>query len=439
MGCFRRLKRFLVELNLFETSDTNERTLYVQRWSTRIYICVLLLSMSILLAQHGLTVKIKLHEVNNLSLDSYYKLQKLHPDINCPCSEISAPYGSFLTLTPIYHPICSSGFISQRWIEMLVDDMTAFHFPGDFRATASTQFQVLRELCRFSEATFNNSIQSLLKREFISSAVLSEDRWSHEIQIEIDSVRDTTLINVQHRILFTGSFITSSLLGSGIQTTISLLLQGVDDVAYIDLFRNRFPALYNEYECSCDDGDICYFPSSFYNANKVDNIGHITDGYAPSELLSGVKNWFTGCSPLRSVLHSSFNDSFISNQAALNEIATLLNFSSQSNMPTSLNLTESNLMTNGGTGIFNDLLDTSFLLNTVITHNYPNYFKQCRPASCFYSVRQYSSFLYIFTSLLSLYGGISVVLRFIIPYLVTNWVKRFKRRFRTPVVTGMFV
>ena len=431
MGSFSRLKRYLIELNLFETIDADEGTIYAQRWSTRIYICVLLLSMTSFLVQHGLSVKTELIEVKNPSLESHYKLQKRYPDVKCPCSQISASYGSFVTLIPIYHPICSSGFISQAWIEMLVDNMTAFRFFGDFRATASTQFQVLRELCRFSRATFNTSIESLLKREFISSAVLSEERWRDEIQIEIDSVHDTTLLNVQQRISFLQSFIIYSFFGSGIQTSFTVELYGMPDQAAIWVSPIYYSAEYMQL-CACDDSGFCHSPSSFYNVSMVDGVTIIYSHIPSLEAVSDVNNWLTGCWALTSVLQSSFNDSFISNQAALNEIATHFNWSSQSNIPISLNLTESNLKT-GSTRTFNDLLQAGFLLNTVVRRNYSSYFEQCRPASCFYSRKQYSSFLHIFTSLLSLYGGLSVVLRFIIPNLVTIWVKRFMHRFRISV------
>jgi hypothetical protein len=59
---------------------------------------------------------------------------------------------------------------------MLFDNMTAFRFPGDFRATASTQFQVLRELCNMSQTALNNDIQLFYDKEFISGALLSENR-----------------------------------------------------------------------------------------------------------------------------------------------------------------------------------------------------------------------------------------------------------------------
>ena len=136
------LRRSLLHLNLFETDATDERTVQVQRWSTRVYICALILCISILSIQHGLHVEQWIVETKNPSLESYLYLRNRYTDVNCPCSQISAAFGSFATFKPLFHPICSSEFLSQTWIEMLVDEMTPFRYPGDFRAVASS---VLRD------------------------------------------------------------------------------------------------------------------------------------------------------------------------------------------------------------------------------------------------------------------------------------------------------
>ena len=260
-------------------------------------------------------------------------------------------------------------------------------------------------------------------------------RWVIEIEAVIDSFLANTMTNMKHRLSFLESFIVFSLLSSGIQTPISLLLGVENDLVVINPTRNLYPASFNEYYCSCDDGGICYLPSSFYDAGIVDNGEDLTGELLQSELLLVVKNWFTGCWALKSILLASFNDSFLTNQTALDEITAYLSWSSQSVLPTSLNLTESK-ETNGSTGIFSDLVDTVFIETTVIKRNYSAYFQQCRPQSCLFSIKQHSSFLYIFTSLLTIYGGLSVVLRFIIPFLVAILVKRFARRFAIPVNTG---
>jgi hypothetical protein len=437
VGFLRRLGRFLVDLNLFETDDTDERTIHVQRWSTRAYICVLCYFICILLFQDGLHVETRLIEVRNPSLESYIKLQNLYGDVNCPCSQISVSYGSFVMLAPIYHSICSSGFISQTWIEMLSDKMTAFRFVGDFRATAGLQFQILRELCQFSQSALNNDILSFYDSEFISGSLLNEDQWHVEIGTAIAASLDNSFTNVKHRISFFRSFVKYNLLVSGIETSIVLELEMKNGLTVVNLQPISYQVFEKANYCECDNDVICYFPSSIYNVGLFDIYAQVFYYTLESQRSFVLKDWFVGCWALESLLLSSFNNSFLNNQTELNLIAMYFNWASDSILPTVLNLNESNKI-NGSTGTFNDLLQTFFVENVVTELNYSVYFEQCRAQSCFYSIKQHSSFLDIFTSLLALYGGLSVVLRFLIPLLVAFLIKHLTHPAEAPVDIGEF-
>ena len=435
--CLWRLGRYLISSNLFETDETDEISIRIQRCSTYIYIVVLFFSMYILLFQNVFEVDSQMIEVKNLSLDSYLKLRSLYTDINCPCSQISTLYGSFVVLVPTYHPICSSEFISQTWIEILVDNMTAFRFVGDFRATASTQFQILRELCYFSQLVLNNNIEAFYDTEYISGALLTEYQWHIEIKAAIDAFLDDSLTNVAHRISFLRSFVTFNLLVSGIQTSMSLILQPETNSATVDLERNFYHLSVDGPYCACDDGGVCFLPSGFYNVDMFNNNADIMYDTLESELSYVLKNWFTGCWALQSLLISSFNDSFLTNQVELNLMARYFGWSSASMLPSVLNLTESNNINITG-GTFNDLLENLFIENVVTEFNYSIYFEQCQAQSCFYSTKKNAGTLYLLTSLLSLYGGLSVVLRFLIPRLVAYLVRRFWRRTEVPYNIGEF-
>ncbi|CAF0785764.1 unnamed protein product [Adineta steineri] len=140
IGLIRRLGKFCKEFNVFETDATDTTSIDIQRWSTRIYIFLLLFCISGLLLDRGLRVETQLVEVENPSVELYMELQETHSDISCLCSQISVAYGSFVELNLIYESVCSSGFVSQTWIEMLVNDITTQGHPGDFRASASLMF-----------------------------------------------------------------------------------------------------------------------------------------------------------------------------------------------------------------------------------------------------------------------------------------------------------
>ena len=425
-GSFRQVGRFLVNLNLFQTDTTDQARIYDQRWSTRVYLFLLLSSMCILLVQNALRIEDRLIEVRNPSIESFLELQKRYSDVSCPCSRISAPYGSFVTLIPVYHPICSSEFISQTWIDMLFDNMTVYRFAGDFRTTASTQFQVLRTLCQFSQNTLSDSVRSFSESEFISGTLLSERRWRIETEAVINAFLDSTFTNARHRMAFLRSFVTFSLLVSGIQTPIALVIVKHNEL----LVATTAPIFYQRSEdddyCACDDGGVCYFSSKLYNAGVTDNYVFITYWVFQVNASLTLKNWFTGCWALESVLRSSTTDNFFSNQTVLDQLATYFDWGSDSGIPTALTLGESSEK-DGSNGTFDGLLQTLFVEKTMTELKYSIYFDQCYAQSCFYSDREHQSILYSVTSLLALYGGLSFVLRFLTPYLVVFVMKRFRR------------
>jgi hypothetical protein len=429
-GCLKRMKLFLVNFNLFETNALDEQTISIQRWSTRVYISAMTICMCSLIVQAGIDINTQLIEVKNPTLDEYHSLEKLHEDLHCPCSQIATLYGSFFIVIPIYHRICTSDFISETWIAMIVDNMTAYRYIGDFRATASTQFQALRELCRFSQTTLNKSIQSFLETEFISGVLLNENRWHIEIDSASNAFLDSRYTNGKHKISFLRSFISFNLLIPGIQTAMTLRNYGNEDQLEVLPNIHPFHADVDAAYCRCDEYDTCYVHSAFYNITTYDH-GYFLEFWQPeTNRILLLKNWSVGCWALQSVLGSSVTSSFLNNQTVLNMVATYLNWPLDVTIPNALNLTSDS------TGIVSDLLQTLFTQSIVNSRNYSTYFKQCQVKSCFYSIKEHPSVLYTVTALLSLYGGLSAFLRFLVPRLVLFIAKRLERRKGVDAVGG---
>lgn len=123
------------------------------------------------------------------------------------------------------------------------------------------------------------------------------------------------------------------------------------------------------------------------------------------------------------------------NQTALDLIGSYFDWPSSFAIPTALNLNESN-RTNGSRETFEDLLEILFIENTVVERSYSLYFKQCQARAFSYSIKQHASSIYVVTSLLALYGGLSTVLRFLVPELVAYMVKRLRHQITVPVILG---
>lgn len=66
--------------------------------------------------------------------------------------------------------------------------------------------------------------------------------------------------------------------------------------------------------------------------------------------------------------------------------------------------------------LISTILDEMFIEGWTTNISYENYFATCSVASCTYEYRGYNSLLYVFTSVLGLYGGLTIGLRFFIWY-----------------------
>ncbi|CAF4152436.1 unnamed protein product, partial [Adineta steineri] len=430
IGLIRRLGKFCKEFNVFETDATDTTSIDIQRWSTRIYIFLLLFCISGLLLDRGLRVETQLVEVENPSVELYMELQETHSDISCLCSQISVAYGSFVELNLIYESVCSSGFVSQTWIEMLVNDITTQGHPGDFRASASLMFQVLQGLCNRVKSILDVDSQSFYDTKFVSNYLVNENILNVSTENIINEFLNNSYTNFNHSISFLHSFMHGNLLVSGIGTTAVTFLQSIDGYSYQwgVIARGYLSPQFPE-GCMCDHGDNCSIPSGFYNSTVVDNLViSYWDNEADVSFI--MKNWFVSCSALNSLLMSSFEESFLYNQTALNLIDMYYSWSSNSVLPDVLNLNESN-KTNETKGTFSDHLQTLFVKGSPANINYSLYYAQCKPQSCSYSAPKKASFLYLLILFLSLYGGLSVPLQFIVPYIVNLLMRRLRRTTET--------
>jgi len=217
--------RFPIELNLFETDATDEHSVRIQRWSTRLYIFLLSTAMMILLAYTTLNVMTKQIEEQNPSLQTYFDLHNKYGNLKCPCTQISSSYETFVELSPLYHEVCESDFISQKWIDFLFDNnKTIMRYAVDFRATASNQFQVLRELCQISSSAINDNLETFYKSKLISGDLLNKDLFNATLHADILAFQSMTISNFRRSLTYMRSFTAGNYFMTATQTAFRFVL-----------------------------------------------------------------------------------------------------------------------------------------------------------------------------------------------------------------------
>ena len=101
-----RIRRALLELNLFESGLNDQPTLRHERRSTRLYLLLLAIALIILVMYIGFginTVHVTIHEPTLLT----YQTIKLHyaETLKCPCTQIAVKYGQFVRTQLVYHQV----------------------------------------------------------------------------------------------------------------------------------------------------------------------------------------------------------------------------------------------------------------------------------------------------------------------------------------------
>lgn len=163
--------------------------------------------------------------------------------------------------------------------------------------------------------------------------------------------------------------------------------------------------------------------AGFYDIVTFDTSGGVFDKVAipPRESVPG---WYTGCWPSETLLLSSAENFY--NQTTLNYIVNYFNSSASTNLFLALNASIHSRFDRATT--IGSLVEELFVENWTKELNYTAYFEQCQPEKCTYDSNERASVIYIFTSLLGLYGGLSVVLIFLTPLVVTLVMKRFQQQ-----------
>ena len=218
--------RLIREYNIFDNNSVEPSIVRIQRWSTRLYIIILWLAMMVLIIYTSLHVSTREFRIEKPALSTYLSLYNEHANLECPCADISISYRRFLQLSPSYHQICSSELLSDRWIHFLFDDdQTTSRYAADFRATASQQFQILRQLCQLSINAVENGLETLYSRELISGYLLSKDFFEAKLQADIMTFERISSEHFWRELALVRSLIFGNQLMPAVETAFTIIVR----------------------------------------------------------------------------------------------------------------------------------------------------------------------------------------------------------------------
>ncbi|UJR19158.1 hypothetical protein I4U23_022288 [Adineta vaga] len=405
------LENYFRNLNIFD-SDINtpgERRDHEHRSNqiaTRIFFLILLIILIIVVLfflLYSQTITITVHN------PSKEQFENLPYNVYCPCSHISMFYEEFVTIEARFHQVCSSDFVSNRWIRTIFTGSNATYFYGlDFRTYGSASFQALASFCRLSKDNVLQNIVSFNKMSFISPEILSQTEFQSQIDASIEQFQLFASNEFQTQLNFVQDMITLSKLQSGLQTNYLFAYSAFDNNQFIVYRSSLSYRSRSTNSCVCTTDMNCKISSKIYNIfgearqiTNVNNVGSLMDinGFILSYLL------------VNSILFSTLECFY--NQICLNKLISYFPVNDKFIAMTISNKSRFNINSTIKM-IVNQLMIEEWITNI----SYDKYYTKCQPNLCTYTIKKKFTFMFILTKLISLLGGLILIIGFIVRYSV---------------------
>ncbi|CAF1069768.1 unnamed protein product, partial [Adineta ricciae] len=418
----RLMLNFIASFNLFRRVNSNDVQLQIQRQMTRFYVIILVTALSAVFLFIALPFHKEIVSLSSPSSDEYQRLYNRTINLQCVCSRVAIPYSSFLSLKqPLYHQVCSSDFISQKWIsrmfapsinQYLADTVTknALHYnvtqypPTDYRAIATYHFQLLAAFCRLVNSTVDATLKQLATQHFVNAFLLASADFDMQITVlmkQLTQMMSSTFVQSLHLIrvaMHTNALFTIT--ASNWQFTPS------NPTPYFTVRTE--PVIYNQSTTSCS----CALTPSCTQPATIDNV-----------TLPGV---MVGCFPVESLLQSSLD--LLYNQTLVDLLSSGTN-----DTFVALNRTSASRYQPDVTTV--DTILSQLMIEewepVVNSTSYDLYFAQCSPSSCTFSNIKRRSLVATSTDLIAFAGGFSIILNILIPFLIKTLYFNRQRRNQT--------
>jgi hypothetical protein len=172
-------------------------------------ICLLVFGVSVfvtllyfILVSDGTKTKI----IKSTTSSFFYNLNN-EKIISCPCSTAAMSYSKVLSITPQYHPICSSELVSPSYWSQL------FEKGDNVSLILSAHYQLLASTCRLTQRLIENAQDISSTHQLISPETMSRSSFENKIETFVSTFLDQILADYHRTLTFIiGSFEVNQLL-----------------------------------------------------------------------------------------------------------------------------------------------------------------------------------------------------------------------------------
>ncbi|UJR18253.1 hypothetical protein I4U23_005156 [Adineta vaga] len=151
-------------------------------------------------------------------------------------------------------------FVSDDWIKYLFSPNIGSLYQGDFRASASSYFQLLAAFCLHANRSIHDTLTDFHQETLLTPNVLLQDSFNTTVQARSEFLKLSIANSVSQLLQLIGSMTNANELQTAIQTSKILLKKGT--VASLEhvWFRSVEPP-----NCFCGALTSCSRTSAFFN------------------------------------------------------------------------------------------------------------------------------------------------------------------------------
>ncbi|CAF1270325.1 unnamed protein product [Adineta ricciae] len=414
--------KLLSTLNLFSTQqqDTETTDDFEQgRILTRCFILILILCSIIAGIYIVFPYQDHLITVESPSEQTYKKLyEKYSSTLQCPCSQISVPYGTFLNLTFVLHQICSSTLVSSTWLKYLalfdpnnVPIWTKTDFSRDFRSYGVSYFQFLSMFCSLVETNIADAQHLFNSTQYINEYLPSQTLFRRENQY----ITDSFIIKIRNDFARISKWVHIGNVASRLLTSVNMNFRiKFHNDGQVDAQDIRFSLASmitrlfytTKGKCSCASQiQNCFLKAIIYS-----------NGTQALEFLQIFNELKIGCIPIVGFLRSEidwwYNSTYIENIRTTYKLA--IDFEPFPNIQP-LNLS---ILTRFRGIEITKLVDEMFI-ERIINENdqFDLFYEQCAPIACSYKIIKRRDITVAILLLITVCSGINQGLRLVIPLM----------------------
>ena len=390
--------QLFLRLNLYKNPASNEQTLAKELLASRIYICSFpALILSILFA--AAFVNRTVNRVNESPSYVHFSklMNKYSSTLHCPCSKTGIAYDTFVSVNVSFHQVCSSEFIEQVWIDLVFAESSRLS-PSldDFRLTLSFFWQSIADFCKISNRIWMDTMNSFGASHIFSSSAMSDPVIRAEAQAALNSRINSARVTLIRNLLAIRRTTSGNQIVSALAT--NFYLRYPPGVIYPWTSLKMSSRTFND--CSCLDFEGCPHPATFDDSkgNPIQVAGMIADCLIIDGTLASTLQCYYDQTCF-SLLHPSLS-------------MKTRPLSDQSNRYLMTNSTIEMLLNN----LMIDQMTTDIRSEL--------YYSQCQPAYCAYSYAHRFDVLFILTTIIGIFGGLSFALRFIASLIAATVIQR---------------